>query len=66
MLLKKKVQMGVHKAEKTHFSLLLSFRTYSLYAKQEASKGHLCKPEIPFKSIGAQKKVEAQSATPMM
>ena len=34
VLLQKKGKMGVHRAEKTDFSLLLSFRTYSLYAKQ--------------------------------
>ena len=37
----KKEQMSVPKAEKTHFSFLLSFQTYSLYAKQEALNGHL-------------------------
>ena len=36
VLLQKKGKMGVHKAEKTDFSFLLSFRTYSLYAKQGA------------------------------
>ena len=36
VLLQKKGKMGVHRAEKTDFSFLLSFRTYSLYAKQGA------------------------------
>ena len=33
VLLQKKGKMGVHRAEKIDFSFLLSFRTYSLYAK---------------------------------
>ena len=38
---KKKEKKGESKSERTKFSFLLSLRTYSLDAKQEAWKGHI-------------------------
>ena len=46
----KKGKMGAHRAEKTDFSFLLSFRTYSLSAKQGSWKGHL-NQKFPWKAL---------------
>ena len=51
----KKGKMGAHRAEKTDFSFLLSYRTYSLYAKQGAWKGHL-NQKFPWKALVNKKK----------
>ena len=60
----KKEQMGVHKAEKPFFIPPFISKLFTI--RKTRSMKRPAKPEIPLKSIGAQKKVEAQLATPMM